>query len=71
MGRSREVRFDSTGGELRQIWSRRVQDGLQGPLESIQKSTLWLVLGGECDLCSETRGGQYFAAEGREIEGPP
>ena len=30
-----------------------------------------LVLGGVCDLCSETRGGQYFAAEGREIEGPP
>ena len=30
-----------------------------------------LVLGGVCDLCSKTRGGQYFAAEGREIEGPP
>ena len=30
-----------------------------------------LVLGGVCDICSETRGGQYFAAEGREIEGPP
>ena len=30
-----------------------------------------LVLGGVFDLCSETRGGQYFAAEGREIEGPP
>ena len=28
-------------------------------------------LGGVCDLCSETRGGLYFAAEGREIEGPP
>ena len=25
------------------------------------------VLGGVCDLCSETRGGQYFAAGGREI----
>ena len=33
--------------------------------------TLSLVLGGVCDLCTETRGGQYFAAEGREIEGPP
>ena len=30
-----------------------------------------LVLGGVCDLCSKSRGGQYFAAEGREIEGPP
>ena len=30
-----------------------------------------IVLGGVCDLCSETRGGQYFATEGREIEGPP
>ena len=30
-----------------------------------------LVLRGVCDLCCETRGGQYFAAEGREIEGPP
>ena len=30
-----------------------------------------LVLGGVCALCNETRGGQYFAAEGREIEGPP
>ena len=26
---------------------------------------------GVCDLYSETRGGQYFAAEGRKIEGPP
>ena len=28
------------------------------------------VLGGVCDLSSKTRGGQYFVAEGREIEGP-
>ena len=29
------------------------------------------VSGGVYDLYSETRGGQYFVARGREIEGPP
>ena len=33
--------------------------------------TLSLVLGGVSDIRSETRWGQYFAVEGREIEGPP
>ena len=28
-------------------------------------------LGGVCNLFCKIRGGQYFAAEGRKIEGPP
>ena len=30
-----------------------------------------LHLGGVCVLCSKSRGGQYFAAEGLNFEGPP
>ena len=32
LGRSRGVPFDFIGGELKQRWSRRVQNDLEGPL---------------------------------------
>ena len=48
---------------LRKIRPRVVAKNIQELRES---RTFWFCLG-ICDVCSETKGSQYFAAEGRQI----